>query len=533
MCPPTRPRTACHRTSGARRAGEVQWRTCSGPAEARELIGDGSLAALEQIVDEATDIVSDIFKSVLEQDGSAPSTTAVVALRLSPTLEAWRAAQLAAGRVLPAKGNGLQRVSDGVLARLGAGAWPAPLLTGGALFGSGWANMLTGAHDARTLFSNYVVDIGFYLEHGYARAFPSFESLLRDAGMRHPHALGTHGGRERRAAAVVGMHYIRAKCALEARAVADQQRHQQQQQQQCGGVCGSTARFASRRAMQVVCAAECNMLGILAEAVARGFDPAAVLADMVFSSPGTDVVDVGSDLHNSELFNAFLNAGDITNPGVVDEAALGRVYDAFAHVGARSVGGHRWAELTAAVTAQLYVWHMLDGRHMFLRRCVLGHAKMRAEGRRRRAGEAGQREADFDEAFDERFCTTGVSRPLATACDGAEPACDRLEHFLALSPDRTYLGALWTLLVTEPLAYVRGETADSAREEDLYERLACALAETYARGLVRELAWLTAHAAHHAWQVNYLNEAAMWGSFLDDGGLKGRLDRFDGEKDGE
>lgn len=45
--------------------------------------------------------------------------------------------------------------------------------------------------------------------------------------------------------------------------------------------------------------------------------------------------------------------------------------------------------------------------------------------------------------------------------------------------------------------------------------------------LIDELAWFAAHASHHVWQVNYLFEAAMFGSIFDDGGLKGRLDRIE------
>ncbi|KAJ7193418.1 hypothetical protein GGX14DRAFT_405485 [Mycena pura] len=54
-------------------------------------------------------------------------------------------------------------------------------------------------------------------------------------------------------------------------------------QQQHGGSCGSTARFTSRRAMQVVAEAECSMFGAgilrVAEAVAHGFDAAAARGD--------------------------------------------------------------------------------------------------------------------------------------------------------------------------------------------------------------------------------------------------------------
>jgi hypothetical protein len=42
---------------------------------------------------------------------------------------------------------------------------------------------------------------------------------------------------------------------------------------------------------------------------------------------------------------------------------------------------------------------------------------------------------------------------------------------------------------------------------------------------VLEMVWLIAHANHHAWQVNYLFEAAMFGSILDGGKLIGKLDR--------
>lgn len=38
------------------------------------------------------------------------------------------------------------------------------------------------------------------------------------------------------------------------------------------------------------------------------------------------------------------------------------------------------------------------------------------------------------------------------------------------------------------------------------------------------MAWLITHAGHHAWQVNRLYEAAMYGSLLDGGGLRGKLD---------
>ncbi|KAF7361633.1 hypothetical protein MVEN_00506600 [Mycena venus] len=293
------------------------------------------------------------------------------------------------------------------------------------------------------------------------------------------------------------LRYIRAKCRLKERAVAVAHH--------------VTAHFASHQAAQVIFFAESSMLGVVAKAVACGFDPAAALADLVFSNPGTDVVNVRSNLHNSELCNSLLNTDDVVGAphSVVTDEVLGRMYgDAYAHV-----GGTRSAEPTATMNIQLLIWDVFNGQHFFLRWCVLGHAKMLEArlGHRRAHGH----------------------RPLAMVCDSTEPVCDRLEDFLALSPDREYLAGLWVLLVTQPLAYVWAETVDPVWEEDFCKRLACALAETYAHRLVCEMVWLSAHATHHSWQVNYLMEAAMWGSFLDDGRLNGRLDRFEGEKDAE
>lgn len=51
------------------------------------------------------------------------------------------------------------------------------------------------------------------------------------------------------------------------------------------------------------------------------------------------------------------------------------------------------------------------------------------------------------------------------------------------------------------------------------------LAQAYSSGMILEMTWLLAHASQHAWQVNFMMEAAMFGSLLDDGALKGKLDR--------
>ncbi|PKY04785.1 hypothetical protein P168DRAFT_317832 [Aspergillus campestris IBT 28561] len=219
------------------------------------------------------------------------------------------------------------------------------------------------------------------------------------------------------------------------------------------------------------------------EAAARGFDPAALMHDFVFSNPQTDIVDVGSDLYNSELANSVLGTADVTDTGIVTEEALQRVYDA----------------------------------HGFLRRALLGFSKVR-----RTAG--GQREADLEEAFDVDFRTTGFSRHLATACNGLE-RCDQVQQRAKSSSEQDIFDECWWLLSGRLLQYVTAGVVSEVEEDEIAEELRITMAVMYAHGLVDDLAWSLAHASHHAWQVNRLFEAAMWGSFLDDGNLRGRLDR--------
>lgn len=257
------------------------------------------------------------------------------------------------------------------------------------------------------------------------------------------------------------------------------------------------------------------------EAMVRGFDSAAVMSDMIFSSPGTDVVDVGSDLNNSEILNAFLNTADITSTGLVTEEALRNIYDAYAHTGARMLC-ERWSEPLARMCATLYTWHIQNDRHQFFRRALLGYPKARKIATE-------PREADFDEAFDSELRTTGFSRPLKGACNGGD-SCDQVEALLgAHGQSDGVLPELWWCLVTGPMQYVSRGVIDLRVEDDLAERLRLGMARTYSLGLVDEMTWLLAHASHHAWQVNRLFESAMFGSLLDDGGLRGKLDRTDGQ----
>lgn len=487
--------------------------THAGYNEARSLIGDGSLKRLEELTNEALNHLAQVFGSLAsDHPPPLPGDSSVVKLRLSDDLQQWREAQQAQGRVLPSKGHGLQPVAPAIRKLLGAEKWPAPMVTQGALWGAGMMNLCQGAADARTLVLNYRSDLAFYVEHGYQLVFPDFEALVRTTTTTT--TADTDANFPQRAAAVdIGLRYIRAKVHLE-------EAHKAH--------IGSHSASMTRRTAQILFFAESSLLGLAQEAMARGFDAGAVFADHVWSCPATDVVDVGRDLHNSEMFNSFLNTADVTDTGVVTEAALRAVYDAYAHAGARSFVGERWAEPSARMLAHMYKWHFLNDRHRFLRLAVLGFAKVRKlDGPHMQQ----QREADFDEAFDACFRSTGFSRPLEGACNGGDP-CDAVQRLVQASSSSSgqsaaLLRETWLLLVTAPVAYAAAGEVDATREDGLVEELGCVLARAFSAGLVFELSWLFSHASQHAWQVNYIMEAAMFGSLLDDGALEGKLDRVE------
>ncbi|KAK2674988.1 hypothetical protein RAB80_009972 [Fusarium oxysporum f. sp. vasinfectum] len=468
----------------------------TGYTEARSLIGRGTVDDLQRLSYHASTFVIEVFEDIEDASGassteslSSPSSgPRVTQLRLSPELEAWKSSQHAIGNVLPPKGAGLSPVSQEILHILGAEDWPEALKTTNALFGCGIASLLMGAADSRTMFSNYVTDMAFYYEHGYNYVFPNLEPLL-EKGLNDPHALRTPGGRDRRDAVAIGKRYIQGKIALE-------KKHK-------GHLLNRSARL-DRRTAQIVSLSESSLLGMAAEATARGFDPGAVMADLVFSSPGTDVVDVGCDLVNSEVMNSFLNVTDITDSGVVSEDVLRRVYDAYAVMGARMLT-QRWHEPVARMCAALYTWHIQNDRHMFFRRALLGWSKAR------KTPAQPQSEGDFDEVFDKQFRLTGFSRPLDVkyACNG-EDTCDHVHEHLERHDEEPLLKELWWYLVTGPLEYVRGGKVDEARELELAEGSRLRMAKLFAKGRVLEMVWLIAHANHHAWQVNYLFEAAMF-----------------------
>jgi hypothetical protein len=153
-------------------------------------------------------------------------------------------------------------------------------------------NFLVGAADSETLYSNYCTDMIFYYEHGYHKVFPEFEALVKKS-YPDTHAKQTVAGSERREATTIVQKYIQAKIALE--------------EKHCAALASKTMKVNRHDAL-VVFFCENSTWGAAADAIARGYDAAAVMHDCAISSPVTDVVDVGSDLLNSEVINARCSA---------------------------------------------------------------------------------------------------------------------------------------------------------------------------------------------------------------------------------
>lgn len=144
------------------------------------------------------------------------------------------------------------------------------------------------------------------------------------------------------------------------------------------------------------------------------------------------------------------------------------MYDAYSHNCAR-LFTERWATPTGILNAQLYTWHILNDRHRFLRRAVLGYEKVRA-------GEPRLREGDMDEALEEDYHTTGFSRPLKNACDGRE-TCDQVLEILHGHRRPEILSLVWRYLVTDPLYYARTGVVDDGEEVKLCRSLQEAMAQ--------------------------------------------------------
>lgn len=491
----------------------------NGYEEARILIGRGSQSDIERNISKGLKAVSTAYLILDEDKRDAQSkqncpdpdnscqqqldSLNIVDVCLSDDILAWKGEHHALGRISSDSHRGQRRASNEVIQLLGAEDWPAPLLNTEVLFGAGLMNMLIGAYDARVLYSNYCIDTDSLNEPPSERSSPG-PNRPASVFSAFPRSQKVPLGVERRRAVESGLAYTHDKSQLEARNVTR--------------LSGCTAKM-DRETAHVVYFCEANRAGIAAEAMGRCFDSAAIYDDMVFSSAATDIVNIHSDLGSSEIVNAFLNAADITNSGVVTEDALRRVYDAFAAVGARCLT-ERWSEPGGGMNGMLYVWHILNDRSSFLRKAVLGWSKTRRGDTKR-----GQREADYDEVFDVDYHTTGYSRCLKVACNGAE-LCDGVERLLETAGTRNkeLLRKLWMCLTGWPLNYAKGGIVDADREEGIVQSLATALAQVYHDGLVLEEQWLIAHAHHHAWQINYLMEAAMFGGLLDGDRLTGNVE---------
>lgn len=178
-------------------AEELGFPVYAGYSEARALIGEGATADLRRLSHQARGMVAEMFASITvdkhgDEEAAAPARPRprVVQLRLSPELALWKSTQHAIGNVLPPKGKALRQASPQVLAQLGATDWPEALTTNNALFGGCMSNMLIGAADVPTMFSNYVTDMAVNYEYGYMHVFPQLHGLMQDS-LADAHALGT------------------------------------------------------------------------------------------------------------------------------------------------------------------------------------------------------------------------------------------------------------------------------------------------------------------------------------------------------
>lgn len=199
-------------------------------------------------------------------------------------------------------------------------------------------------------------------------------------------------------------------------------------------------------------------------------------------------------------FREWIHIDAIVDTGIITEQALINVYDAYAHTSAR-LFTERWDEPTTRMCCLLYIvsgraadlfglgtsiaklilaleslsrsimadrdsldqWHIVDDRHTFLRRAILGWPKTRKSP-------PDQREGDFDEVFDEAYHTTGFSRPYEFACDGGE-ICDKVQTvFTQCRPDALEtLQRLWADLTTNIIRYVSNGVVDDDLEVKMAE----------------------------------------------------------------
>ncbi|KAK8102433.1 hypothetical protein PG984_015579 [Apiospora sp. TS-2023a] len=135
-----------------------------GYLQGRELVGDGALADFERLMTEALDYMKGVYQEIMAPASLAGRTTC---------------SRQGAAKQRKRTEAGIPEI----IKLFNAERWPEPLLTCNALFGAGWANLHIGAYDARTLYSNYCLDVGFYYEHGYSQVFAEFEAVIKAASV--------------------------------------------------------------------------------------------------------------------------------------------------------------------------------------------------------------------------------------------------------------------------------------------------------------------------------------------------------------
>ncbi|KAK2611939.1 hypothetical protein QQS21_002045 [Conoideocrella luteorostrata] len=106
---------------------------------------------------------------------------------------------------------------------------------------------------------------------------------------------------------------------------------------------------------------------------------------------------------------------------------------------------------------------------------------------------------------------------------------ERLEKWRKIhgEAEADVLWRLWWHLSISSQQYVEEQVVSDEREQEMIEQTRRKLAKAFSLGLIDELAWVMSHAHDHAWHISFFYEAIMFGSLLDDGGLKARLYRSD------
>lgn len=99
----------------------------------------------------------------------------------------------------------------------------------------------------------------------------------------------------------------------------------------------------------------------------------------------------------------------------------------------------------------------------------------------------GQREGDFGEVFSPDFHTTGFSRALEDACNGAE-TCDHVQERLERWREKDLLYGFWRLMSSASIDNACSGKISVDREEGIAKGMRASVAKIYSMGMVDELA---------------------------------------------